>query len=138
METECYYKIQNSTPPGPHPSKISPFHTPCYFLKTLFNITLPPMLRSSLRSFHQVSPFKTPHAPLLSPMHAKCTAHPSVLYFITWIIVVGNRSWSLSIYSLPHSPVTTYLLGSNIFLSTPLPNTFRLWIVCYFLLPVKL
>jgi hypothetical protein len=31
-----------------------------------------------------------------------------------------------------HSPVTTYPLGSNIFLSTPLPNILTLSVKCYF------
>ena len=62
----------------------------------------------------------TLYAPLFSPMHAGCSAHLIPLDLITRITFAEvYRSCSSSLCSLLHSLVTSSLLGSSIFLSTP-------------------
>jgi hypothetical protein len=86
-------------------------------LKTNFIIILPTVPRLSkwylsLRSLHQ-----TLFAPLLSSISATCPTLIILLHLITQITFGGEyRSWSSSLCSLLHSPVTSSLLGPNTFL----------------------
>jgi len=60
-------------------------------------------------------PTKTLYTPLSSPIRTKCPAHLILLYFITRTILGEQyRSFSSSLCSLLHSPVTSSLLVSNI------------------------
>ena len=76
-------------------------------------------------------PTKTLYTPLLSPIRATFPAHQIHLEFITWTILGEQyRSLNSSLCSSLHSPVTSSLLGANIFLSTLFSNTLSL---CSFL-----
>ena len=70
---------------------------------------------------------QTPIASLLSPVHATCPTYLIILYFVTQIIF-GEKyiSFSSSLHSVLHSPVTSSLLAPNIILSTLFWNTLSL------------
>ena len=94
------------------------------FLKMRFNIIYSYVFWAV--SFPQVSPPKP--CKHLSTIRATCPAYPSHLFDLITRIKFGEeyRSLSSSLCSLLHSPVTSSLLGPNIFLSTLFANTFRL------------
>jgi len=69
-------------------------------------------------------PTKTLYSPLSSPIRATCPVHFILLYFIARTILgEQKRSFSSSLCSLFHSPVTSSLLGPNILLNTLFSNT---------------
>jgi hypothetical protein len=53
------------------------------------------------------------------PSHSSRFYHPQILGEV-------YRSWSSSLWSFLHSPVTSSRLGPNILLNTPFPNTLSL------------
>ena len=109
-------------------SQLDPVHTPTFhFLKIHLNIILPsapgsPQLAPSLRF-----PYQHPvHASPL-PIRATCPAHLILLDFITRTILGEQyRSFSSSLCSFLHSPVTSSLLGPNILLNTLFSNILSL------------
>ena len=72
-------------------------------------------------------PTKTLHALLSSPICATCPAHLILFDFITRTELGEEyKSFSSSLCSLLHSPVTSSLLGPNILLNTMFSNTLSL------------
>ena len=103
----------------------NPVHTPTSHLLEIHpNIIHPSTPRSpqwfpSLRFPHQ-----NPIHPLSSPIRATCPAYLILLDFITRTILGEEyKSFSSSLCSLLHSPVTSSLLGPNILLNTMFSET---------------
>ena len=72
-------------------------------------------------------PPKTLYTPFLSLLRATCQAHLIHRDLISRIISVEQyKSWSSSLHSFLHSPVTSSLLGPNILLSTLFSNILSL------------
>jgi hypothetical protein len=93
-------------------------------LKNHINIILPSMPRSWKCSVYLGFPHQTP---FLSHIRATLPALHILFDLITWVISGEEyRSLRASLCSLHHSPVTTYRLGPNIFVSTLFLSTLRL------------
>ena len=108
--------------PCPEPARSSPYPT-FHFPKIHLNII--PHLRLRLPSalFPSGFPTKTLYTHLPSPIHATCLAH-LILDFITRTLLGEEyRSFSSSLCSFLHSPITLSLLGPNILLNTFFSNT---------------
>ena len=126
-----HYHIHNSLPPVPILNQINPvhaYHPTCW--RPISILSSPSMPGSykwhpSLR-FPDQNPVGT--SPLLSPILATCPTHLILLYLIIRIIFGEEyRSLSSSLFSLPHSPVTSSIWGPNILLSTQFSNSLSLY-----------
>ena len=112
--------------PYPEPDQYTR-RVPFYFLKIHLNIILPSKPGFSEMSLFLTFPHQNPvHAtPLL--ISATCPAHLILLDFLTRTILEEEyRSLSSSLFCFLNSPVTSFLLGLNILLSTIFTNILSL------------
>jgi hypothetical protein len=111
-------------PPVSILSQLNPVRTPSsYFLKIHLNIVLPSTSGSPQWSLSLRFPHQTPvHASPLSRKRYMPLSHSSLFYH-PHKLGEEYRSWSSSLWSFLHSPVTSSLLGPNILLNTLLSNS---------------
>ena len=112
--------------PYPEPHKSSPCPHPTSWRSILI---LTSHLRLGLPRglFPSGFPAKTLYTPLLVTIRATCPTHLILFHFITRTILSEEyRSWSSSLCSFLHSPVTSSLLRPNILLSTLFSNSLSL------------
>jgi hypothetical protein len=121
---KVHYRIHKSTIPVPILSQIKTVYSlPYRFLNVHFNIILPSDPSSSKWTLSGF-PTKALYALLLSPDTRYMPAYLIILDLITRMIFGEQyRSWSSSLWSFLHYPVTSSILGSNILLRTPFSNT---------------
>ena len=117
-----------ATCPYTEPDRSSLCPPPTHPTSGRFILILSSHLCLGLPSGHLPSgfPIKTlyEYVPLLSPIHATCPDHLSLVALITRVMSGEEyRAKSSLLFSLLHSPVTLPLLGPNIFLSTPFSKT---------------
>ena len=117
---KVHYRIHKCPSPVPILNQLDPVHaTTSYFGRSI--LILSSHLRLGLPSglFPSDFPNKTLYTPFLSPIRVTCLAYLIILD-LTAQTILGekNSSFSFSLCSFLHSPVTSTLLGQNILLDT--------------------
>jgi len=117
-----HYRPHKRPPPVSILGQPNPVHIPTsHLLEIDPNIIHPSTPRSSQWSPSLRFPQQDPIHPLYSPIRATCPAHLILLDFITRTILGEEyKSFSFSLCNRLHSPITSSLLGPNIFLNTML------------------
>ena len=122
---KVHYRTHKRPPSVSILGKPIPVHIPTSQLLEIHpNIIHPSTPRSPQWSPSLRFPHQDLIHPLSSPIRATCPAHLILLDFITRTILGEEyKSFSSSLCNLLHSPVTSSLLGPNIFLNTLFSNT---------------
>ena len=122
---KVHYRTHKRPPPVSILGQPNPVHIPTYHLLEIHpNIINPFTPRSPQWSLSLRFPHQDPIHPLSTRIRATCPAHLILLDFITRTILGEQyKSFSSSLCSLLHSPVTSPLLGPNILLNTMFSNT---------------
>jgi len=123
LNPEVHYRTHKRPPPVSILCQPNPVHIPTSHL-----LILPTHLRLGLPSGLLPSGFPTKilYNSLSSPIRVICPAHLIPLHFITRTTLGEQyKSFSCSLCSLLHSPVTSSLLGQNILLNTMFSNTLK-------------
>ena len=117
---KVHYRTHKCPPPVSILGQPNPVHIPTSHLLEIHpNIIHPSMPRSPQWSPSLQFPHQDPIHPLSTPIHATRPAHLILLDFITRTILGEEyKSFSSSLCNLLHSPITSSLLGPNIFLNT--------------------
>ena len=121
---KVHYRTHKRPPPVSILGQPNPVHIPTSRLLEIHpNIIHPSTPRSPQWSLSLRFPHQDPLHPLSSPIRATCPAHLILHDFITRTILGEQyKSFSSSLCSLLHSPVTSSLLGPNILLNTIYKN----------------
>ena len=116
---KVHYRTHKRPPPVSILGQPNPVHIPTSHLRQIHPNIHPSTPRSPQWSPSLQFPHQDPIHPLSSPIRVTCPAHLILLDFITRTILgEGCRSFSSSLCSLLHSPVTSSLLGPNILINT--------------------
>ena len=123
--SKVHYRTHKRPPTVSFLGQLNPVHIPTSHLLQIHpNIIRPSSPRSPQWSPSLRFPQQDPTHPLCSPIRATCPAHLILLDFITRTILGEQyKSFSSSLCSLLHSPVTSSLIGPNILLNTMFSNT---------------
>ena len=123
---KVHYRIHKFPPPVTILSQLDPVHTPhTTFWRSI--LILSSHLRLGLPSglFPSGFPTKTLYTPLISPIRATWPPQLILINFITKIILGEKyRSFSSTLFSFQHIPLTSSLLGPNILINTLFSNKF--------------